>query len=61
MFRKKNSEDRCLPWYLIKQILTNPGRVTKKNSDILGKSPLPILLFTCWKESQPKFHTKERR
>ena len=46
MFRKKNSEDRSLPWYLIKQILTNPGRVTKKKSNILGKSPLPILLFT---------------
>ena len=47
MFRKKNSEDRSLPWYLIKQILTNPDRVTEeKKSNILGKSPLPILLFT---------------
>ena len=59
MFRKKNSEDRCLPWYLIKQILTNPGRVTKKKSNILEKSPLPILLSVGKKASQNSIQKKD--
>ena len=36
-FRKKISEDRSLPWYLIKQILTNPDRVTEEKIGYFGK------------------------
>ena len=69
------SEDRSFQLYFIQQILINPDRVNyRKKTQYLEKNPRSILLlaylqlftgevcsFRGWKESQPKFHAKERR
>ena len=58
-------ENRAFHWYLIQQVLTNPGRVPDKTtSNIWGDTPLQFCsspatlcglnyLYLSWKERQP--------
>ena len=49
LINNNNFKDRSFQRYLILDILTNPVRVTlTKKGKILGKNPLPVLLFTYY-------------
>ena len=49
LINNNNFKDRSFQPYLILDILTNPVRVTlTKKGNILGKNPLPVLLFTYY-------------
>ena len=49
LINNNNFKDRSFQRYLILDIQTNPVRVTlTKKGKILGKNPLPVLLFTYY-------------